>query len=60
MDSVRVSGLVHEKTSKNGNTYIALDINLTPNYVKTVFLEQGDIEVLKLYLENENLKKNVK
>lgn len=61
MDNIRVSGLIHEKTSKSGNKYIALDINLTPTYVKTIFLEQSDLEVIKLYLENENLKKeNVK
>ena len=58
MDSVKVSGLIHEKTSKNGNSYIALDVNLTPTYVKTFFLDPGDVEVLKLYLETERLKAN--
>lgn len=51
-----VNGVLHEKTSKNGNTYIALDINLTPNYVKTIFLDPADLEVVKLYLENQQLK----
>ena len=53
---IKVNGVLHEKTSKNGNTYIALDINLTPNYVKTIFLDPADIEVVKLYLENQQLK----
>ena len=53
---IKVNGVLHEKTSKNGNTYIALDINLTPSYVKTIFLDPADIEVVKLYLENQQLK----
>ena len=57
---VRVSGLIHEKTSKNGKPYICLDVNLTPTYTKTFFLEESDVQVLKLYLENESLKKNDK
>ena len=53
---IKVNGVLHEKTSKKGNTYIALDINLTPSYVKTIFLDPVDIEVVKLYLENQQLK----
>lgn len=53
---IKVSGVLHEKTSKNGNTYIALDINLTPSYIKTIFLDPADLEVVKLYLENQQLK----
>lgn len=60
MDSIKVSGIIHEKISKSGNSYIALDINLTPTYVKTVFLDPSDVELVKLYIENSNLKNNVK
>lgn len=56
MDSIKVSGIIHEKTSKSGNSYVALDVNLTPTYVKTFFIEQADLEVIKLWLENEKLK----
>ena len=56
MDSIKVSGLIHEKTSKNGNNYVCLDVNLTPTYVKTFFIEPADLEVIKLWLENEKLK----
>ena len=60
MDAVRVGGIIHEKTSKNGKPYVCLDVNLTPSYVKTFFLDDSDLEVVKLYLENESLKKDVK
>lgn len=60
MDAVRVGGIIHEKTSKNGKPYVCLDVNLTSSYVKTFFLDDSDLEVLKLYLENEALKKDVK
>lgn len=53
---IKVNGVLHEKTSKSGNTYIALDINLTPSYVKTIFLDPADLELVKLYLENQQLK----
>lgn len=55
---IKVSGIIHEKTSKNGKPYTALDIQLTPNYTKTIFLEDSDLEVVKLYLENQSLKNN--
>lgn len=58
MDNIKVSGIIHEKTSKkSGSQYVVLDVYLTPTYVKSIFLEQSDLEVVKLYLENENLKK---
>ena len=61
MDAIRVGGIIHEKTSsKSGKPYVCLDVNLTPTYTKTFFLEESDLEVVKLYLENESLKKNVK
>ena len=56
MEQVRVNGIIHEKTSKNGNSYIALDINLTPTYQKTFFLDPADIEVIKSWLELEKIK----
>lgn len=58
--NIRVSGLIHEKTSKKGEPYVVLDVNLTPTYTKTIFLETADLEVVKLWLENESLKKDVK
>ena len=57
---IKVSGIIHEKTSKNGNPYTALDIQLTPTYTKTFFLDEADLQVVKLYVENQSLKNNVK
>ena len=43
-----------EKVSKLGKKYIALEIQLTPTYKKTVFLEQAEEELLRLYTQNKN------
>ena len=37
-----------EKVSKKGNNYLCLEIYLTDTYKKIVFLEQAEIELLKL------------
>lgn len=56
--NIKVSGIIHEKTSKKGGTYIALDVALTPSYTKTFFLDQVDIELIKQYLQLEEMKNN--
>ena len=37
-----------EGTSKNGNTYYYLEVYLTPTYTKRVFLDNAEIELLRL------------
>lgn len=37
-----------EKVSQKGNKYLCLEITLTDNYKKTVFLDNAEIELLKL------------
>lgn len=37
-----------EKTSKNGNQYLCLEIQLSDNYKKLVFLNSSEIELLRL------------
>ena len=37
-----------EKVSKKGNNYLCLEIYLTDTYKKVVFLEQAEVELLKL------------
>lgn len=37
-----------QKVSKQGNNYICLEICLTDTYKKIVFLDQAEIELLKL------------
>lgn len=43
-----------EKTSKTGNKYIAVELHLTPTYTKTIFLDQAELELIKLVAENAN------
>jgi hypothetical protein len=39
-----------EKISKNGNKYVVLEIALTPTYKKVVFLDNAELELVKLYV----------
>lgn len=43
-----------EKVSQKGNTYICLEISLTDNYKKIVFLDTAEIELLKLQATTKN------
>lgn len=43
-----------EKTSKNGKTYMALEVNLTPTYKKVIFLLPSELELVKVYYNNKN------
>lgn len=45
---------VVEKVSAKGNTYVCLEIYLTENYKKVVFLDQAELELLKLYTKKSN------
>lgn len=46
-----------KKTSKKGNDYECVMIELTPNYQKVVFLEDAELELLK-FCDNKATKKN--
>lgn len=46
-----------KKTSKKGNDYECVMIELTPNYQKVVFLEDAELELLK-FCDNKSTKKN--
>ena len=46
-----------KKTSKKGNDYECVMIELTPNYHKVVFLEDAELELLK-FCDNKSTKKN--
>lgn len=46
---MQVNGKLVEKVSeKSGKSYVCIEIHLTPNYVKTVFLDKAELELLKL------------
>lgn len=38
-----------EKTSSKGNKYLCLEVYLTPDYKKVVFLDSAEIELIKLF-----------
>ena len=46
-----------KKTSKKGNDYECVMLNLTPTYQKVVFLEDAELELLKFF-DNKSTKKN--
>lgn len=41
-------GKLVEKVSKTGNTYYVIEIKITETYVKQVFLDKADLEIIKL------------
>ena len=59
MDPIQVKGTLQEKTSKNGNKYLCLEVRLTENYTKVVFFEKAEEELLKLSL-SKNIQDNTK
>ena len=46
-----------KKTSKKGNDYECVMIELTPTYQKPVFLDDAELELLK-FCDNKSTKKN--
>lgn len=45
-----------QRESKNGNLYTCIEIQLTDSYVKRVFVESSEIELIKLYYGNKENK----
>jgi len=45
---MNVKAVLVEKTSKKGNIYTCIEIYLTDTIKKTVFLEDAELELLKL------------
>ena len=46
-----------KKTSKKGNDYECVMLELTPSYKKVVFLDDAELELLK-FCDNKSIKKN--
>lgn len=42
------------KTSKNGNEYKCIELQLTPTYKKVVFLDNAELELLTLNDKKNN------
>lgn len=51
-----VKATLVEKTSSKGNQYKCIEIQITPTYTKTVFLDKAELELLAL---NDKSKKEV-
>lgn len=47
---MKLNAVLVEKVSKNGNPYVCVEIYLTDKVKKTVFLEEAEVELIKLYL----------
>ena len=43
-----VKATLVDKVSKSGNAYQAVEIHLTDTYVKTVFLDKAELELIKV------------
>lgn len=54
MDNLFLDGTLKEKTSSKGTKYWVVEVQLTPNLSKDVFLEKAELEVLKLYYSKSN------
>lgn len=51
---MEIKGTLVEKTSKNGNLYQVIELKLTDTYKKLVFLDQAEIELLKVQQNKAN------
>lgn len=47
---MKVNAEVKEGTSKSGNKYIYIEVKLSENYTKRIFLTTAEVEILKLTL----------
>ncbi len=47
-----VKATLVERISKKGSPYLAISVELTDNYKKTVFLEPAEIEIVKMSLND--------
>lgn len=45
---MNIKSVVVEKTSKKGNSYIAIEVYITDNIKKLVFLTPAELELLKM------------
>lgn len=46
---MQIKAVLVEKTSKSGNPYIAIEVYITENVKKLVFLTPAELELLKMH-----------
>lgn len=44
---MNLNAKVVEKTSKSGNKYVCVEIEITPTYTKVVLLDRAELELIK-------------
>lgn len=49
MNEILLNASLKEKLSKKGTTYTVVEVELTPNLQKSIFLEPAELEVLRLF-----------
>lgn len=49
---MKLNAVLVEKTSKAGNAYVCIEVYLTDKVKKTVFLEEAEVELIKLFMAN--------
>lgn len=54
---MKFNAVLVEKTSKKGNTYLCIEVAITDKIKKVVFLDQAEIELIKLAYANSNANK---
>ena len=40
--------LVEKVSEKSGKKYVCIEVQLTPTYTKTIFLDKAEVELIKL------------
>lgn len=55
---ILLNATLKEKESKKGNKYYVIEVELTPNCKKDIFLEQSEVELIKLYYQVINANRN--
>lgn len=48
-----IKAVLVEKTSKSGNPYVAVEVYITDNIKKLVFLTPAELELIKMHTNNK-------
>lgn len=52
MDDIELNATLKEKISKNNKKYYVIEIEISENVTKQVFLEPAEVELIKLIYSN--------
>lgn len=51
---MKLNAVLAERISKKGNPYVCVEVSITDKIKKIVLLDQAEIELLRLYYNNNN------